>query len=69
LHKTERASDLTLLYYRRVSEMLLSDHKPVFAIYSAKAREIRQADYAKMFDFCVWLVFLLLNKDVFGQLC
>jgi hypothetical protein len=47
LHKTERASDVQLLCYRRVSEMVLSDHKPVFAVYKAKAREVRPADYAK----------------------
>jgi phosphatidylinositol-bisphosphatase len=49
LHKTENAEQLKLLEYNRVSQLMLSDHKPVFAVYASQVREIRPADYQRVF--------------------
>ncbi len=49
LHKAETAELLALHEYNRVSQLVLSDHKPVFAIYTAHVREIRPADYQRVY--------------------
>jgi phosphatidylinositol-bisphosphatase len=50
LHKAASASSLELHAYQSVPVMLLSDHKPVFAVYVAQARELRTADYARVYQ-------------------
>ncbi len=49
LHKTDSPDLLALLEYNRVPQLMLSDHKPVFAVYTCQAREIRQTDYQRVY--------------------
>ena len=49
LFKTSTATDLKLLEYNR-SNLMQSDHKPVFAVFRARVREVRQADYARVYS-------------------
>lgn len=49
LHKAKNGDDLVLLEYGRISQMMQSDHKPVYAIYDVTVREIRQQDYSRVY--------------------